>query len=153
MPRVNAALTAKRAEKAALKKVQTVTVTLTLEASEGVLQRLAALMMLQDPNRPELQIEDQGPLPFDEGGAEAGTREGLHPTETQREKEDLAAPPLDLNYAMIQANIVKYFEPYEKKYGRDMLELLIVKHGGTRVSNVSEDKLMDLLAEIEAACE
>lgn len=131
MPRANAA----RAAKNALHATKSMTVTITIETSEANFQRLAALMLLQDPTKVIPDIVDLGPLPFDEAISA------------------VANPQLELDYPAIRRDIVKWFEPYEKKHSREKLGGLIQSFGGNKVSTVPDSQVLELLAAIEAACE
>ena len=127
------ALTKKRAEQAALKTVKTVTI--TLDATEEVLQRLAALLTYSDPSKPLPELADLGPLPFD-----------ARPTVENPQ-------PLELDYNLIRKTILAKLEPYKNKYDLDAAKDVLMKHGGYRIRDVPEENLLGLLAEIEAAIE
>ncbi len=128
-------LTKKRTEQAKLHTAQTMTLTITVETSEINMQRLAALMLLQDPTKVVPEIVDLGPLPWE------GTPADENP------------PPLELDHNLVRNEIMRVLTPFITKRSTQDAKVLLTKHGGQSLKTVPEQNLLALLRDIEAGCE
>jgi hypothetical protein len=104
-------------------------ITITVTATEEVLGRLANIMLYSVP---ELDVDPDalGPLPFDE------------PAEPDVEiPEDL--------YPMVRQRCGDLLQQYGDKMGFQFAKGLLAEHGYERLSLVPDDKLGNVLADLE----
>jgi hypothetical protein len=122
----------KKLEQAALKELNAIQI--TIEASEGNLQRLAALLVFADHLTPKLSYT-AALLPWEEPGAEA--------PDTQ----------LQIDYNAVRNSIVTALGQYVLVHGQEAALKVIRSFGGERVSLVPQEQLLGLLAALETAGE
>lgn len=120
----------KTAEREALHKRRTVT--MTFEATENTIQRIAALLMLADLAHEEVEERPRVLLPWEEEGAEP--------------------PKLELDYNAIRNDCVKWLPKFVEKYGKDATKALFRKYGGETIKTVPDENTLDLLADLETGC-
>lgn len=109
-------------------------VTITISASEGNLQRLAALLLFADHLEPEFKYEDR-PLPWED------------PNDPKFQQP----PELQLDYNVVKRNVVKLLEQYLAKHGADNARKVIQSCGADRVSLLTEPQLLSLYEALTAA--
>jgi hypothetical protein len=121
----------KAIERAELKEVREVT--LTLQASEEFLQRLAALLIFAP--HVEVKAKPLPPLPWED------------PKDPRYE----LPPQLEVDYNAVRNSIMAHLEAYVPLHGKDAALALIKSHGGTRLGDVPEDRLVALDAAFSGA--
>ena len=122
----------KAAEKAKLEKIRTVT--FTVEASEEVLQRLAALLLFTTPaGAPKYTYQDDDPMPW--------------------EPERPPVPTLEesVDFEAVRRSIAKNLSEYQSKHGTDQAREVLKSFGAERLSLISEAQLLDLNAALAVA--
>lgn len=108
-------------------------VTITIEASEGNLQRLAALLLFADRLDEEIKYVDEGPLPWeDPATVEAVQRESI-------------------DFAVVRRTIVKQLEQYVAQHGADKAKEVIRSFGAERLSQLPEEQLLPLYEALKQA--
>lgn len=99
---------------------------LTIDMTELNFQRLAALMLFADHVQPPEPV-NLAPFPWEE-------------------PETDPKPPaeLELDYEEVRRGIIKRLEVYVKERGRDQTKRCIQFYGGQTLSEVPQNRLMDL---------
>lgn len=106
-------------------------ITITVTATEDVLARLSNIMLYSPPEM-EPDPDSLGPLPFDE------------PEEVEPDVEI----PEDL-YPMVRKRCGDLLQRYGDKLGFEFAKRLLAEHGYERMSLVPDDKLGNVLADLE----
>ena len=122
----------KAAEKAKLEKIRSVT--FTVEASEEVLQRLAALLLFTAPtDAPKYTYKDDDPMPWEPDWP---------PVPTLEESVDFEA---------VRRSLVVQLSEYQAKHGTDQAREMLKSFGAERLSLIAEAQLLDLNAALAVA--
>lgn len=116
--------TAKAADKAKLKDRRTVT--LTFEASEEFMQRLAALMIFAAPATEEQYVPTL--LPWED------------PDDPRFQKP----PELQVDYNSVRNEIVRHLEVYIARHGADATKAFVKSFGADRLRDIPEKNLLPL---------
>lgn len=115
----------KKSDKDELRKIRSVTI--TIEASENNLQRLAALMLFADRLDEDIKYVDAGPLPWEEPA----------PTEPKPLGETI-------DFNVVRRSIVKQLEQYVAAHGVEKAKQLIRSFGADRLTQLPESQLLPL---------
>jgi hypothetical protein len=131
MPPANKKLTAKRADQAKLKQLRRVTI--TLEASEEILARIAALLTFATLPYELEEAEPIGPLPW----------------EDPDDPRFVAEPQLQIDYNLVKNDIMAAMDKYLTA-GGDRQKIVAAIHlaGGETLSTVPQKYLLELLESI-----
>jgi hypothetical protein len=128
----------KAVQRAELKGIRTVTI--TLEATEETLQRIAALLLFAPHLEPVYTYEDK-PLPWED------------PNDPRYQKP----PELEIDYHMVRREIMKLLESLVKSRGeeraRAVLAELLANAGASRLSSCPEAQLLPLHDALKSALE
>lgn len=132
MPAAKKSLNEKRAEQADLKRLNLITVTLV--ASEENLMRIAALLTFATVPYEVQMSKPLGPLPWED------------PTDPRFQQP----PVLEIDYNAVRNDIMKEMSVWLDGGGpRDVIVAWIVQHGGTKLTDVPNDNLLPLLADLQ----
>jgi hypothetical protein len=125
-------LEAKRSEKDELRKMRSVTI--TIEASENNLQRLAAFMLFADRLDEDIKYVEEGPLPWEEPA----------PAEPKPISETI-------DFNVVRHSIVKQLEQYVAQHGAEKAKEVIRSFGAERLSQLPEEQLLPLYEALKQA--
>lgn len=114
-------LAAKKRAQADLKQLNAIQI--TIEASEGTLQRLAALLLFADHLQPDFKVT---------------------PTQLPWEEPGVAPPELEIDYEKVRRDIATALGPYVVQHGEDAARRVIQSFGGERLRDVPEPQLIGL---------
>lgn len=109
-------------------------ITITIEATENNLQRLAALMLFADRLDEDIRRSDDGPLPWDEP-AGAST----------------PAPEAEIDYNVVRRTIVSQLERYVKLHGVDKAREVLRSFGAEKLTLIPVPQLLPLYEAFAAA--
>lgn len=120
----------KTSDKDELRKMRSITI--TIEASEGNLQRLAALLLFADRLDEDIQYVDDSPLPWD---------------------EPKGPPPISetIDFNVVRRSIVKQLESYVATHGAEKAKQMIRAFGAERLSLLPESQLLPLYEALQLA--
>lgn len=121
----------KKSDKDELRKMRSVTI--TIEASENNLQRLAALLLFADRLDEDIKYVEEGPLPWE--------------APADIEAKQLAS----IDFAVVRRSIVKQLEQYVAQYGTEKAKQVIQSFGAERLSQLPESQLLPLYDALTAA--
>lgn len=116
----------KQQERAALKETQEVTI--TLRATEGMLERLAALLLFAEAPA-EVRHVELGPLPWEAKGE--------------------SPPQLQIDYAVVRRSIVAALSALlEAGIPKTQVQEVIRRHGAETLAKIPEDNLLPLYEDL-----